>query len=67
MIKRRRHIAIVALTAYAMKGDDLEALGAGCDGYVAKPIDIETLPVIVREQLNRQRGDVDGAPSARVP
>ena len=64
---RRRHIAIVALTAYAMKGDDLEALGAGCDGYVAKPIDIETLPVIVREQLNRQRGDVDGAPSARVP
>lgn len=65
---RRRHIAIVALTAYAMKGDELKALGAGCDGYVAKPIDIATLPLTVREQLNRQRAsDVHGAPSARVP
>jgi CheY-like chemotaxis protein len=62
---RRRQIAIVALTAYAMKGDELKALAAGCDGYVAKPIDIAALPATVREQLNRQRGSMaHGLPSS---
>jgi CheY-like chemotaxis protein len=37
-------IVIVALTAYAMRGDEAKARAAGCDGYIAKPIDIYTLP-----------------------
>jgi CheY-like chemotaxis protein len=48
---RYSNIVILALTAFAMKGDEEKALAAGCDGYVAKPIDIHELPKIVRAHL----------------
>lgn len=38
-----RDIVIIALTAYAMLGDEARALAAGCDGYIAKPINTRTL------------------------
>jgi two-component system, cell cycle response regulator DivK len=50
----RRGIIILALTAYAMKGDKERVLAAGCDGYVAKPIDIESLPALIASHLRRQ-------------
>jgi two-component system cell cycle response regulator DivK len=52
----RRDIIIVALTAYAMKGDEERARGAGCDAYVSKPIDTRTLPALVAELLAGPEG-----------
>ncbi len=34
-----KDIIIVALTSYAMEGDEKKAMDAGCAGYIAKPID----------------------------
>jgi CheY-like chemotaxis protein len=48
-----RHVGIVALTAFAMKGDDEKAKAAGCDGYITKPIDTRKLPGQVAEILER--------------
>jgi len=50
-----RDIVIVAVTAFAMKGDEEKALRAGCDGYLTKPIDTRSLPSIVARYLAGER------------
>jgi len=49
----RRDIIIIALTAYAMKGDEEKVRAAGADGYLSKPVDTRTLPGSIASYLQR--------------
>ena len=47
-----RDIIVLALTAFAMQGDEERAIDAGCDGYITKPIDTRTFPALIRRFLH---------------
>ena len=45
------NLPIIAQTAYAMKSDEVEALQAGCDAYISKPIEEERLMGLLEKYL----------------
>jgi two-component system, cell cycle response regulator DivK len=47
-------IMVVALTAFATRGDEQKAVDAGCDGYITKPIDTRSLGLRIRTHLDRR-------------
>ena len=49
-----QRIPIIALTAFAMKGDRESLLDEGFDDYMAKPIDIKELPKVVERHLRER-------------
>jgi two-component system cell cycle response regulator DivK len=53
-----RTIPIVALTAHAMRGDREKALEAGCVGYISKPINVRSLPALIKSYLEGQGGSI---------
>jgi two-component system cell cycle response regulator DivK len=46
------HIPIIAVTSYALSGDEAKTREAGCDGYVAKPFSPRELLTKVREYVS---------------
>ena len=54
-------VIVIALTAHAMKEDRARALDAGCDGYIAKPINTRTLAEEINAVVHSAR-----AASAKV-
>ena len=46
-----QHIPIIAVTSYALSGDEQKAAAAGCDGYVTKPFSPRALLATIREHL----------------
>ena len=57
---RLKHIPIIAVTSYALNGDDSKALEAGCDDYVSKPY----RPKVLLEHMERFLGPGRIAPEA---
>lgn len=47
-----RHIPVIAMTAYAMKGDHERCLAAGMDGYLAKPLRARELIALVESMAH---------------
>ena len=56
---RLGHLPVIALTASAMKGDETRVLDAGCDAYIAKPLDTRKLAAAVAQVLAGARGRGD--------
>ncbi len=46
-------IPIIAVTANVMRGDREKSIQAGCDGYIQKPIDIDTLAFQIERFIGR--------------
>ena len=49
------NVPVFAVTANVMKGDRERTLAAGCNGYIAKPIDIDRLPRQIERALRKSR------------
>ena len=45
------NIPIIAITAFAMKGDEERILNAGCDGYISKPISVPHFLATIEEYI----------------
>ena len=46
-----KHIPLIVVTSYALSGDDVKAFEAGCDAYLAKPVNLSELRAKVAEYL----------------
>ena len=57
-------IPVVAVTAHAMHGDRERAIAAGCDGFIAKPIDEETFESLVGSYLRVPMPEETSLPEA---
>lgn len=54
-VDKFKKIPIIAVTANVMRGDREKSLEAGCDGYIQKPIDIDTLAAQIERFTTRSK------------
>ena len=53
-----KHIPVIAITAYAMKGDEEKIRHSGCEAYLSKPISVVKFLETVRNYIGDTRGGV---------
>jgi len=51
--KDLKHIPVIAVTAFAMKGDEEKILQGGCEDYISKPISITEFIKVVQKYLDQ--------------
>jgi CheY-like chemotaxis protein len=54
-IPKLSRIPVIAVTAYAMKGDQEKFIEAGCDAYLSKPINTRELPGFIENMLKQRK------------
>ena len=52
-----KHIPVIAVTAFAMKGDEQKIREGGCEDYVSKPISVTRFIEVVRKHLGNDKAD----------
>ena len=50
-----RHIPVIAVTAFAMKGDEERIRSGGCEAYISKPISVLTFLDTVRRFIGQSK------------
>jgi len=48
-----KSIPVIAMTSYAMSGDREKLLSAGCDGYIEKPIDLDSVVDKIKQAIGK--------------
>lgn len=56
-MEETKDIPIIALTSFAMLGDKEKAMNVGCDGYIEKPINPETIMAEIKKYLEKNENN----------
>ena len=61
-----RHIPIIAITSFALAGDEEKTAAAGCEGYVPKPCSPRQVLAMVRDFLGEKRATASASSAGRT-
>jgi two-component system cell cycle response regulator DivK len=53
-------IPVVAVTAFAMKGDEQKILEGGCEGYISKPISVSEFMEVIQRYIGSDEAESQG-------
>lgn len=54
-----KHIPVIAVTAFAMKGDERKIREGGCEDYISKPISVTNFIEVIEKNLKSNNSEED--------